>query len=173
MSCLSISYLERSCTKSVQEHPLITSIHYIVKYLTAWIFVLLSLAGLPKAFSADESKGYLLMFRPQNVQFYDDMPADLAKKYPHHRLLMVTFQPVTHPAAKDGSNLKEGEGSWLDRGMKPSEPGKLRLLLPEDDQMLAHTLRVAEGPFAFHVRNTGKGYLETVPLVAPRLEFAR
>jgi hypothetical protein len=86
---------------------------------------------------------------------------------------MITFQPVTHPAAKDGSNLKDGEGSWLDRGMRPSEPGKLRLLLPEDDQMLAHTLKVAEGPFIFHVRNTGKGYLETVPLVSPHFELPK
>ena len=145
-----------------------------MKYLIALIFALLAFASLPKTLSAGESNGNLLVFRPQHVGFYDDMPEDLAKKYPHHRMIMITFQPVTHAASKDGSTLKEGEGSWLDSGMKPSEPGKLRLLIPEDDpNLMGHTLKVSDGPFIFHVRNSGKGYLETIPLASPHFEVAK
>ncbi len=143
-----------------------------MKHLIIWAFVFLSFLGLSKAFSADESRGYLFTFRPQKVDFYDDMPGGLAKKYPHYRMVMITFKPGTHAANKDGSNLGEGEGSWLDRGMRPSEPGKLRLLIRDDD-MMGHTLKVSDGPFTFYVRNSGKGYLETVPLAAPQFEVVR
>jgi hypothetical protein len=129
-----------------------------------------ALLALPAMLSAQESKGYLLMFRPQSVDISSEMPEDWAKKYPNQTLVVITFQPVAHAAAKDGSNLQSGEGSWLDRGMRPSEPGQIRLLLPEDNQMLAHTLRVSEGPFIFRVVNSNQGYMETVPLSSPQLE---
>lgn len=131
------------------------------------------LVDVPGAPAAEDKSGFLLMFRPQHVDTYDDMPEDLAKKYPHHRLVMITFQPANHAAAKDGSNLKPGEGSWLDRGMKAAEPGKIRFLVPEDDpNLLTHTLKVSDGPFLFRVKNSGKGYLETVPIAPAHLETA-
>jgi len=147
-----------------------------VKLPPVWVLLLVVFAffGVPVRLFAQQPPGYLLMFRPQSVNTYNDIPEDLARKYPHHLLIMITFQPVTHAAAKDGSNVKPGEGSWLDRGMKPSEPGKLRFLVPEDDpKLLVHTLRASEGPFVFRVTNSEKGYLETVPLASPRLELAR
>jgi hypothetical protein len=117
--------------------------------------------------------------RPQNntpfgyrvtALVYNDMPEELAEisePNPDHD----TFQLLAHAAAKDGSNLQAGEGSWLDRGMRPSEPGKIRLLVPEDEPMLPHTRNVSEGPFILRVINTNQGYMETVPLSSPQLEL--
>jgi len=55
--------------------------------------------------------------------------------------------------------------------MRPSEPGKIRLLVPEDEPMLPHTLNVSEGPFILRAINSNQGYMETVPLSSPQLEL--
>ncbi len=137
-----------------------------------WILIIAGFVAVfcPGAAAAEKPLGYKIMFRPQTIDLETELPRQLAAKYPHHSLVVITFQPATHAPAKDGSNLGAGEGSWLDRGMRPSEPGKIHLLLPEDDAMLVHTLKVSEGPFIFKVINSGQGYLETVPLVSPKLE---
>ncbi len=118
---------------------------------------------------ADDGPSYPLMFRPKTVEVVEKMPDDLTKKYPNDELVVITFLPADHAANKTGSNLKEGQGAWMDRGIRPSEPNKIWLILPVED-MMPHTLKVSEGPFVFKVRNSGQGYFRTVPFVSPELK---
>ena len=116
-------------------------------------------------------QGFPLTFRPQSVDLASNLPPDLAQQYPKHSMIVIKFHPATHPAGKDGSKLKPGEGSWLDRGMRASEPGVIRYLVPDADQsMLMHTLKTSEGPFTLQVHKVNAETLETVPLVSPELK---
>src|ERR1700694_1182582 len=40
--------------------------------------------------------------------------------------MLVNFIPGTERVAPTGSNLEEGQCSWLDRGFRPEEPAQLR-----------------------------------------------
>ena len=139
-----------------------------------WFLTILAsaLAWLPAISFAGETNGYQLFFNPQSVDT-SDVPADLAQQYPDSILVSITFKPATRAAGKDGSSLQAGEGSWPNRGMHPTEPGKIEFIIPKDDpKLLVHTLKTSAGPFIFRVKNTRQGYLATVPFASPQLDLA-
>jgi hypothetical protein len=72
--------------------------------------------------------------------------------------LSIEFQPGTSPA---GNGLQPGQGSWLDRGLRPTEPHVLRQAVSEDQaKAIADYLR-NEAHFAtFYCFNTNQGYFE-------------
>jgi hypothetical protein len=74
--------------------------------------------------------------------------------------LFIQFQPGDSPA---GNSLQPGQGSWLDRGLRPTEPTVLKQTVSEDDaKTIADYLR-SENHFAtFYCYNTNHGYFEVV-----------
>jgi hypothetical protein len=72
--------------------------------------------------------------------------------------LIIEFKPGTSPA---GNGLQPGQGSWLDRGIRPSEPHVLKQAVSEEQaKVIADYLR-SETHFAtFYCFNTNQGYFE-------------
>jgi hypothetical protein len=134
-------------------------------FIIAGLFALLGISVV----GADDTKGSKLFFHVLTVEA-KDLPPDLAAKYSHNdEMIVVTFKPLDHPAKSDGSNLGDGEGSWMDRGMRHDEPGKI-IFIQTENSIMSHTLKVSDGPFLFRVINSHKGYFQTVPFVDPTLE---
>jgi hypothetical protein len=80
--------------------------------------------------------------------------------------LVVKFRPGNMPA---GQGLKPGEGSWLDRGMRPNEPFRIEGDVPE---MLAAQVAISLGQdpkayWRFWIYNTNKGYFQITGPPAP------
>ena len=71
--------------------------------------------------------------------------------------LTVKFQAGQSPA---DAGLKPGQGSWLDRGLRPGEPTRLVQQMSEDraNQIIA-TLRNPDAHWTFDCFNTNQGYL--------------
>ena len=144
-----------------------------IKLPRLWLCAIMAqaLAAMPTVSFAGGANGYELFFYPQSVDT-QDVPPDLARQYPNCSLVTITFQPANHPCGKDGSSLQPGEGSWLDRGMRPNEPAKIELILKQDD-MLVHTLKASSGPFMFRVTNSRNGYMKTVPFLSPQVQIGQ
>lgn len=72
--------------------------------------------------------------------------------------LIIEFQPGTSAA---GDGLQPGQGSWLDRGLRPTEPHLLKQAVSEEQaRVIADYLR-SETHFAtFYCFNTNQGYFE-------------
>jgi hypothetical protein len=72
--------------------------------------------------------------------------------------LIVTFNFANHSG---NAGLRPGEGSWLDRGGRPGEPGRLEYYVHESDaQKIVDYLRSPANYYTFECFNTGKGYLQ-------------
>lgn len=72
--------------------------------------------------------------------------------------LIVTFHFANHSGS---AGLRPGEGSWLDRGGRPAEPGRLEYYAQESDaQRIVDYLRSPANYYTFECFNTGKGYLQ-------------
>ena len=72
--------------------------------------------------------------------------------------LIVTFNFANHSG---NAGLRPGEGSWLDRGGRPGEPGRLEYYANESDaQKIVDYLRSPGSYYTFECFNTGKGYLQ-------------
>jgi hypothetical protein len=74
--------------------------------------------------------------------------------------LFIQFEPGDNPA---GNGLQPGQGSWLDRGLRQTEPHVLKQTVSEDEaKTIADYLR-SETHFAtFYCYNTNHGYFEVV-----------
>jgi TIR domain len=81
--------------------------------------------------------------------------ADLPMSFESGKLI-VEFQAGQSPA---GAGLKPGQGSWLDRGLRPGEPTRLVQQTSEDraNQIIA-TLRNPGAYWTFDCFNTNQGY---------------
>ena len=72
--------------------------------------------------------------------------------------LIVTFNFANHSG---NVGLRPGEGSWLDRGGRPGEPGRLEYYVaPSDAKNIIDYLRSPGSYYTFECFNTGKGYLQ-------------
>ena len=72
--------------------------------------------------------------------------------------LIIEFRPGTSPA---GDDLQPGQGSWLDRGLSPTEPHVLRQAVSEDQaKAIADYLRNEVHFATFNCFNTNQGYFE-------------
>jgi hypothetical protein len=82
--------------------------------------------------------------------------ADLPMWFENGKLI-VQFQAGQSPA---DAGLKPGQGSWLDRGLRPGEPTRLVQQMSEDraNQVIA-TLRNPDAHWTFDCFNTNQGYL--------------
>jgi hypothetical protein len=74
--------------------------------------------------------------------------------------LFIQFQPGDSPA---GDSLQPGQGSWLDRGLRPTEPNVLKQAVSEDEAKAIADYLQSETHFAtFYCHNTDRGYFEVV-----------
>jgi hypothetical protein len=79
-------------------------------------------------------------------------------KTPGLSKLIVQFSFANVPA---GSGLKPGQGSWMDRGGRPGEPGRLEYFTQENEaQRIVDFLKSPANYFTFECHNTGKGYMQ-------------
>ena len=59
------------------------------------------------------------------------------------------------------AQLRPGQGSWLDRGMRSGEPARLEYYAHESDaQKIVDYLRSPAAYYTFECYNTGKGYMQ-------------
>jgi hypothetical protein len=71
--------------------------------------------------------------------------------------LIVDFKFGTKPV---GDGLSPGQGSWMDRGMRPGEPTRLIYRTTRANaEKIAGGLRSERVKWAFWCNNTGKGYM--------------
>ena len=72
--------------------------------------------------------------------------------------LIVEFEPG---AGRADAGLRPGQGSWLDRGMRPGEPTRLEYYVHETTaQSIIDYLRSGGNYYTFECYNTGKGYMQ-------------
>jgi hypothetical protein len=72
--------------------------------------------------------------------------------------LVIEFQPGTSPA---GNDLQPGQGSWLDRGLRPTEPNVLKQTVSLDQaKAIADYLRTETHFATFYCYNTNQGYFQ-------------
>jgi hypothetical protein len=72
--------------------------------------------------------------------------------------LVIEFQPGTSPA---GNGLQPGQGSWLDRGLRPTEPNVLKQTVSLDQaKAIADYLRTEAHFATFYCYNTNQGYFQ-------------
>ena len=84
--------------------------------------------------------------------------------------LVIVFQPSAGPA---GNGLQPGQGSWLDRGFRPTEPHVLQQTIPEDQaKAMADYLNGPDHYATFYCVNSDQGFFvanDSQPfLVGPR-----
>lgn len=71
--------------------------------------------------------------------------------------LIVDFKFGTNPV---GDGLSPGQGSWMDRGMRPGEPTRLIYRTTRANaENIAASLRSPRVTWAFWCNNTGEGYM--------------
>ena len=72
--------------------------------------------------------------------------------------LIVEFEAGSGAAS---GALRPGQGSWLDRGMRPGEPTRLEYYIHESTaQKIFDYLRSPGNSYTFECYNTNKGYLQ-------------
>jgi hypothetical protein len=72
--------------------------------------------------------------------------------------LIIEFRPGSRKAA---AGLGQGQGSWLDRGMRAGEPTRLEYVVDETEaQRIREFLRTSASYYTFECFNTGNGYLQ-------------
>jgi hypothetical protein len=72
--------------------------------------------------------------------------------------LIVEFEAGSGAAS---GALRPGQGSWLDRGMRPGEPARLEYYTHESDaQKIFDYLKSPGNYYTFDCYNTNKGYLQ-------------
>ena len=75
------------------------------------------------------------------------------------RLVIVSFKLGDSPAAQ---GLLPGQGSWLDRGMRPSEPIRIEGDVPRElaSQVAASLVQDPNAYWSFWIYNTNQGYFQ-------------
>ena len=92
---------------------------------------------------------------------FNDAPAPAG---PAGRMAKVTIDFVagTQPSgSRLPTNLKSGQCSWVDRGLRRGEPTQIRLQMPiRDYAKMQETLAASDRYWTFQVYNTNSGYLQ-------------
>jgi hypothetical protein len=79
--------------------------------------------------------------------------------------MVVSFQFGTSPA---GQGLEPGQGSWLDRGMRPKEPVRMEGDVPRNlAEQVAESLNDPNAYWSFWIYNTNNGYFQITRPPAP------
>jgi hypothetical protein len=98
----------------------------------------------------------LVWAQPESYPFRVRGSAGLLVNY-EDRILVLEFKRGKNPA---GNGLDPGEGSWLDRGLRPSEPSILKAEMPEPEAKDIMTYLSEPGHYwTFYCYNTNQGYL--------------